>query len=259
MATSPFLINRFLLILICLFCGSPAFAQHLLSIEHSAKPNQAEKVIKLQIIESGVVEQVSKLINSQLLLKYPLGIVFGDTDGPLYDDETKNIYIPYDFIDETNQRFENADDITLAAQAKTASIDALAHTLLHELGHALIPMFAIPVLGKEENTVDNFANVLLIEYFEDGAEMAINAAELFYLESQDFETYSENDLKGEHGLDSQRYYNTLCMVYGSNPEKHPYLLKKAAFSLERAELCIEDYERVSRSWLSILERHSRTP
>ena len=144
MATSPFLINRFILILICLFCGSPAFAQHLLSIEHSVKPNQAEKVIQLQIIESGVVEQVSKLINSQLLLKYPLGIVFGDTDGPLYDDETKNIYIPYDFIGETNQRFENVDAINLAVQAKTASIDALAHTLLHELGHALIPMFAIP-------------------------------------------------------------------------------------------------------------------
>jgi len=251
--------STLLLLLFLLLLGNPAFAENTVSIEYSLKPNQADKAIKSQIIASGVAKQVTSMINAQLSLKYPLRIVFGDIDGPLYDDETKRIDIPYHFIDQSNQRFENTDPFISSLQAKNASNDALMHTLLHELGHALIPMFAIPVLGKEENTVDNFANVLLIEYFDDGALIAINAAELFYLESQDVENYTDNDFKGEHGLDSQRYYNTLCMVYGSQPEQYQYIKNKAGFSEERAELCGEDYERISRSWLSILEQYRKKP
>ncbi len=126
------------------------------------------------------------------------------------------------------------------------------HTLFHELAHALISIYELPVIGKEEDAADGLASVLLIEFFEDGQEIAISAADLFDLESDDKEIF-EDDFWNEHSLDAQRFYSTLCHVYGSEPEKYGYLVEQSAFSEERAELCIEEYEILSSSWFGLLK------
>lgn len=241
----------------CVLISQLTFAENTISVDYGSRLTKSEKKIKKDLIESGVINQVTSFINSQLSLRYPLRIVFGNDDGPLYDDETKDIIIPYGFIDEVNERFQYANYTKRGISTRDATFDALIHTLFHEFGHAIIPMFDIPVLGKEENTVDNLATVILLEYFDDGANIAISAADLFDLESEDIETYTDDDFKGEHGLESQRYYNTLCMIYGSQPNKNRHIKKKAGFSQERADLCEEDYERISRSWLSILEKYRK--
>jgi len=199
------------------------------------------------------------LINTRLLLRYPLEIVFGGEDGPLYDPQTKQIFIPYSFLEEVETRFEQAgysieETGITPAQATT---DALIHTIFHEIGHALVEMFAFPILGKEEDAVDSLATVLLIEFFEGGDEMAISAADLFDLESTDYDEFSEQDFWDEHSLDAQRFYNTLCMVYGSDPVTHAGLVEQVEFTEERAELCVFEYEQISESWLSLLEKHKR--
>jgi hypothetical protein len=136
-------------------------------------------------------------------------------------------------------------------------MDALLHTLFHELGHALVTMYEIPVLGKEEDAVDGLADVLLIEYVENGREMAISAADLFDLESEDRVELSEEDFSDEHSLDLQRFYNTLCHVYGSDPETYKALPEETGLADDRTDSCVEEYNLLYNDWLALLKPYMK--
>ena len=60
----------------------------------------------------------------------------------------------------------------------------------------------------------------------------------------------------EHSLDEQRYFNIVCWVYGSAPEKYQSLLgREWGLPRERAERCAGEYDRMSRAWNAVLEPH----
>ncbi len=205
------------------------------------------------IKNSGVVEEVVELLNSEFNFANQLTIVFGEEDGPLYDPNINEIHIPYFFITEVEERFLFSGYEETGISIEDATMDALMHTLFHEAAHSFIYMFDLPVIGKEEDAADSLATVLLVEFYEDGAEIAITAADLFQLESEDTEAFSDESFWDEHSLDIQRFYATLCQVYGSNPDEYGYLKESVGFSDERAELCEEEYYNLVRSWMMLLE------
>jgi hypothetical protein len=96
---------------------------------------------------------------------------------------------------------------------------------------------------------------MLIEYFDEGQEIAISAADLFDLESQDQPQIDDHALAGEHSLDAQRFYATLCHVFGSDPDKYAYIPKSLSLDDSRAELCIEEYQNLTRSVHTLLADH----
>ena len=217
------------------------------------KPATAElSGIASQLKANSVISDVIALINEQFSLPEPLAIVFGAADGPLYDYDANEILIPYTFLEQVANRFKAADYANPDISIAEATNDALVHTLFHELAHALIAIHQLPVVGKEEDAADSLAAVLSIEYFSNGAEIAISAADLFYLESSDIEEFEEADFWDEHSLDLQRYYATLCHVYGSDPKKYAYLLEDTGFSQERADFCINEYDSAVTNWLALL-------
>ena len=222
-------------------------------LEFSKPANAAETTIMKQLQAAGDAQEVVNLINQKLRLPQTLKIIFGGEDGPLYDPGSNEILVPYSFIDEVNLRFVKAKYAETGVTPKQATSDALMHTLFHELGHALVAMFDLPVVGKEEDAVDSLANVLLIEFYEQGQETVLSAADLFDLESEDKDGFEEADFWDEHSLDSQRYYSSLCHVYGSDPESYESILENTDISDDRAELCIEEYEAASRNWFKLLK------
>ncbi|TKB48369.1 hypothetical protein FCL40_11655 [Ferrimonas sediminicola] len=237
--------------------GAPALADGRLYTEYATPTDPSHWPVRQRVMASGVVEQVTSLINDTLQLRHPVGILFGGEAGPLYDDEARRIVIPYAFLEEVRGRFERSHYAETGVTAEDATMDALMHTLFHEIGHALVPMFDLPMLGREEDAADSLATILLIEYFDGGGEIALSAADLFALESDEVDELVEEDFWDEHGLDLQRFYTTLCMVYGSNPQAYAYLARQANLSAERAALCVDDYHKVSVSWLSLLNEHRK--
>jgi len=218
---------------------------------------QLQSIVKRLQSDSGIQDTLS-LMNSEFIFEQPLTIVFGGDDGPLYDPATNDILIPYTFLDEVELRFKAVnyagDDNgkTDPAAINQAVMDVVIHTLFHELAHALIANHELPIVGKEEDAADNLAAVLSIEYFENGAEIAISAAELFYLEGDEVTEFEEADFWDEHSLDLQRYYATLCHVYGSDDVNYAYLLKDTGFSAERGDFCISEYDTIANNWLTLL-------
>ena len=57
----------------------------------------------------------------------------------------------------------------------------------------------------------------------------------------------------EHLLQEQRFYNSLCMIYGSNTSKYENIVTEGYLPKERAVRCQTEYQRTVESWISLLE------
>ncbi|MGF1681475.1 DUF4344 domain-containing metallopeptidase [Photobacterium minamisatsumaniensis] len=232
------------------------------SVKISFLPSTNEKdtqAIAL-IQQSQTIDIIRQLSQSIVQFTPPVKIIFGTEDGPLYDPELHQIHIPYSFWHHATERFTSSmpDRSHKTSQdthlIQLSALDTLLHTLLHELGHAYIAVNSIPVLGKEEDAVDSFATIVLLNFVDNGDAIAISAADLFALEDEEIEHFENLDFIDEHSLDIQRFYYTLCLVYGSDPESHPQLLDdiEKQFKTEQEDICIEEFERVSTNWFTYL-------
>ena len=163
--------------------------------------------------------------------------------------ENREIVITYDFVMEVRERFRGEYKKEWEVYAK----DAIEHTFYHELGHALVDLLNIPVLGKEEDAVDDFGIIMLIFTKEDGEERAISAAELFFMEGLEVEEFSSEDLMDEHSLDDQRGYRSLSLVYGSNPEKYEDIAEDLKMDEDMRLMSQEMFEQQSINWLRLLK------
>ena len=251
------LFRKALLIISVLLMPAVAWAEDYVRIEYGEPNGAIETSIQEELKRSETVSSVTTFINRSFQLTEPLVLFFGGDDGPLYDGEAGKIQIPYAFVTEIKDRFTQANYETTGVTANEASKDALMHTLFHEFAHAAIAMYELPVLGKEEDAADALATILLIEFFEEGAEISLSAADLFDLESDDRDTLGDEDFWDEHSLDEQRYFSTLCYVYGSDPEKYVAILEDGNLSEDRAELCIEEYEYTAKSWFKVLKPYTQ--
>ena len=122
--------------------------------------------------------------------------------------------------------------------------------LHHEVGHALIDMLDLPVLGKEEDAVDGFAAVIATHLDLD--EVALTAAASFNIQSQMSQEFSLAEFWDSHSLNEQRMFTIICLIYGSNPEAHPELLEAVGMPAEQGPNCQFDYAQTARSWSRVL-------
>lgn len=201
-------------------------------------------VLKSLISTDEILPDQVKFLDELLRFNQRVTVLTEVEEGPLFDPDTQEIWMPGSFADNINAYFTNED-------APVA--DVYFHTLVHEVGHVLFSQYDLPLLAREEDAADALASVLILEYVENGAEVVLNAAEMFGLESEEFEWFDESDFWSEHSLDIQRYYAALCHVYGSDPETHASLINdEYGLSAERAENCEYEFDRIRQGWLAVL-------
>lgn len=224
-----------------------------LTISYADNINEEHQHYVAMLQEAKTLEDMLQFIDESVPLKHDVDVIIGAEDGPLYDPNDESIWMPTEFFAEIEQRFFDAELIDKHGDASQAVLDVTLHTLIHEVGHAFIAQHDIPTLGKEEDAVDNLANVLLLEYLEDGDVVALNAASMFALEDGDIDTFGEEDYWGVHSLDIQRYYAIICHVYGALPDENVALIDNGELSEEKGEQCEADYEVISSDWLEVLD------
>ncbi|MGF1718580.1 DUF4344 domain-containing metallopeptidase [Vibrio kyushuensis] len=229
-----------------------AHAKESITINYLTPANEQEADILDVIKESGIDSLVSVLANKRFPFNNTLTIQYGGNEGPMYDPEQHKVHIPYSFYQQslhyfTNNKYQERFD----KSPQLGAIDTLLHTLLHEVGHAYIVDQNIPILGKEEDAVDNFATIILINEIDNGADAAISAADMFAFESDDRPDYYDfGEYIDEHSFDLQRYFSTLCLVYGSDPEAHKELLDEVEddYLSERKGFCEFEFQNISQNW-----------
>ena len=146
------------------------------------------------------------------------------------------------------------------ADPKASAINSEIATFYHETGHMVISLYDLPVTGREEDVADQLAAYILLTPGPDGKidPESVQAVKDF---AREFKGYSdqkggeidEGQLADVHSLDLARMYNLECWVYGSDPTGNADLVKSGALPQDRAEGCEDEYDKLSRSWDTLLE------
>ncbi len=139
-----------------------------------------------------------------------------------------------------------------ADEAEDLFVEAnLIGVFYHELGHAVIDLMQLPVFGQEEDAAD-VASIMLIDAFfdnESAIELAYDASLGFWGEAILVEELGyEVAYWDTHGPDEQRFYNTVCLFYGGDPDTRDDFAEDMGLPEERAETCEEEYELALDSW-----------
>lgn len=224
-----------------------------LRVIYEKVPHQNAEHQLVRLKQDDALPGMVQFVNDTVPFAEPVILRIGAEDGPLFDPQLNEIWVPVEFLTEIDQRFVKARLATTIEQRNDAMLDVFMHTLLHEVAHTIIAQFEIPSLGKEEDAADNLANVLLLEYVPDGDLIALNAADMFALEDEDTESLEAADFWDEHSLNIQRYYTTLCHVYGAFPEDNEQLVEIGELSTDKAVQCIDEYAQISSDWLYVLK------
>ena len=193
-------------------------------------------------------------------LPYDVSVVAapcGDANA-YWDPNIPAMIVCYELFDLMYAMFR--DDATSQEELDQEILGATRFIFYHELGHALIDIFGIPFTGREEDAVDQFSTILLMSSGE--VDSALAGANFFYKFASATEL-EELVFWDEHSLDQQRFYDIVCLVYGSDPETYDFLLERESkgFLLvtdggilpkQRAERCYEEYKDISNSWDTLI-------
>ena len=125
--------------------------------------------------------------------------------------------------------------------------------MFHEFGHALVSEFELPVLGKEEDAVDSFANITMISKDPDPIldEMIVSVANEYFEEGK----FSEPVAWDEPSMDEQRAYAVVCMLVGADPVGFKHAADNAKMPEDRQQACAYEWESTSLSWEKPLKNH----
>lgn len=198
------------------------------------------------IKNSGVFERMADALNAILILPQDFPIVFEQCGyvNAYYTSDEKKVVICDELIENFAQNFVYF--VSSEEELDIAVTDATYFILYHELGHGLIDIYDLLYSGREEDVVDQLSTVILVSFSEEGARAAITGANYFYLTSSQIgEGYPFWD---EHALNQQRYYNILCWVYGSDPQKYSDFVGVYGLPEERAVWCEREYQKMSDFW-----------
>ena len=130
--------------------------------------------------------------------------------------------------------------------------------MLHELGHAFVDIYRLPITGLEEDAVDQFSAFIQSRtyddydpYHETGVNMMIDVADWW---RQDWgEEEGPPAYHGVHSLSIERFYNIACYAYGADPEYNSGLVGDDYLRAERADGCRDEYEKMASSWNRLLD------
>jgi hypothetical protein len=131
--------------------------------------------------------------------------------------------------------------------------------MLHELGHAAIADFRLPVLGRAEDAADQFAILRILGVGTAFTHRVLAAATKgwFFSARRDRNEGEPLAFYDEHGLDQQRAYEIVCLMVGHDPNKMVDLANEMKLPDDRRESCKKDFETASSSWAAVLKPHRR--
>ena len=129
----------------------------------------------------------------------------------------------------------------------------------HETGHALIDLLDLPVTGRQEDAVDQFATSLM-QHIGGDDESPREVADNLRLASHWFLASAEPGFSlaayaDAHSLGLQRYFNLQCLLYGSDPERFADMVGPDDLPESRARTCPAEARRADSAWIRLLRPH----
>lgn len=201
------------------------------------------------------LQETADALNKSFSLPHDIYIGFDNCEeaNAFYDPEKKTVTVCYELAEDLYETFKK--DYKTDAQVEDAVTNATTFVFFHELGHALVDAYDLPITGREEDAVDQLSVLLLADGTQEGERMVLDAAVSFSKQASG--ELDESAFADEHSLDQQRYYNIICLLYGQDEEKFASLVKDGTLPESRAERCSDEFARVDKAWDALLAPHTK--
>jgi hypothetical protein len=221
-------------------------------VQHSELRDAKYAEIDRQIKSDKTLEKAADKLNRALILPNDIFLRTkgcGETNAA-FDPNDNSVTVCYELMEHFYKLYRSVGDSDQKAYDKM--FDAIRFAFLHEIGHALIYSYKLPVTGSEEDAADRCSSFINIEELGDeGIRAVLAAADAFNIEAKQKST-NERNPADEHLLEEQRFYNSLCMIYGSDTTKFAYLERDGYLPNARAAKCPAEYEKTVESWVRLL-------
>jgi hypothetical protein len=232
--------------------GNPnARGKMTVQIEPAKNPQLrvADRVVREM---KGNYQTIAMGVTRNFKLPHDLNVVFRECgeENAYYDHERRLIVMCDEFIAQfmraALQLYPNQQRL------QTEFVEATSYFMFfHELGHAVIQNFELPLPVNDEGNADSFAIYLL--GFAPRPNIMLYAADYFNYSGKQNNKPVFWDV---HPLDQQRFYQIVCLSYGSDPQQYAGLLK--FLPKQRAAGCPEEFAVMQSNWTRLLAEHMDT-
>jgi hypothetical protein len=195
---------------------------------------------------NNLVDSMNEVFN----LPYDVPIIFDECgySNAYYNPNNKIIVFCYELVQDIHEITRTPDIFT-----PTDSIpkDVVEFVIYHEIGHALIDIYDLPILGLEEDVADQMSVYMMMtksSVFSTYLDARVFNAMQWWKDS-DTGVYSDSTFADTHSLSIQRYYNLACWAAGGTTlEKYEEFIPK-----NRINWCPSEYEKLVSSFDTLLE------
>lgn len=234
-----------------------AKGRFILEIKDDSNPDYND--IAKYLRKDGRLTEIVAALNQTIKIPYDIKIVTQTTgQGPYYINKDKTIYLDYQLMALVPKLYDKFHPKGSAENRHHYINNVNRFFLYHELGHALIDAYHLPVLGQEEDGADALSAVLSLTYLPKGFQVLVDSADFFlaFDKVAGTEAYAYWD---EHSLNKQRYYHLLCFAYGKDPKnveqkiKYYYGSGLNEFIKARADYCHDEFNTTYTAWMGLLK------
>ncbi|MFF5211186.1 DUF4344 domain-containing metallopeptidase [Streptosporangium sp. NPDC000396] len=204
---------------------------------------------------SKVLEGFADALNGWLTLPEDITLT-GEECGQVnafYSPDEKKITFCYELVADGFARYRDV------AESEEENIEHgranLVDTLFHELGHAVIDIYDLPALGKEDDAADQLSAYLLTKSGDDS--LGMQTINYYFHTSQD-QDRADLPFYDEHSMDEQRAYNYMCWMYGSDPDAYADWVGEQGLPENRAGRCPDEYRKIANAWEKLLAPHVKS-
>ncbi|HEY0376809.1 MAG TPA: DUF4344 domain-containing metallopeptidase [Pyrinomonadaceae bacterium] len=229
--------------------------------------NEQHEHLEKMLTDSKLFDRFTDDLNKNLALPFDIDISFKEcADLPeaqqmgaanaWYNPDDHTVTMCYELMAKSEELFR--DDEKTPEDLAEAVKGSTAWTFYHELGHAMIDVYKLPLTGKNEDAADQISTNILIDGGDEGEKFALSGAEDFGREAGADNDLNDLQFADTHSLDKQRFYNIVCWVYGQNEAKYGNLIEQGSLPENRAPRCKEEYDTMARSWQTLLAPHMKS-
>ena len=174
--------------------------------------------------------------------------------GPFFNPRNNSITFQYGFaalvLDTMRKMNPSYNDYRLGTAVGAVDTFILAH----EFTHALIAIYDLPVLGREEDAADELATLILLKAPQ-GPKYVYDAAQFWYALSRQQRVPTVSDYADVHSLDLQRAYAMVCDLAGSSKQSFQQVAKLRLLPNSRLASCPAEYKQHVESFEQVLGDH----
>lgn len=227
---------------------------NMLNLEITTERNQRiDDIVRSNYFFENLVTK----FNNQLKLPNDVPVYVGDCGftNAMWQYDDNFLVICYELIDAHYVYFQNNFSYESDEELTNHVLSAVNWIVVHELGHAVIDIYDLPLLGPSEDTADALANILLISEGEDGVNSILSASDFFEIldkgvSSDEIVSIASYDT---HGLNVQRWTDMLCFIFGSDTSEYEWLVERGYLHPDKAVYCEKIFEDNFDGWAEQLK------